>query len=1246
MSFGTRSTTGGGSGSGSALNYSITIDTYSNLNASYLPADNTGVVALVTSTEGSFLLRKEKGLYYSDGSTWTRMKEVQVAFKDEESTFYDDVDTTKRFDFELTEISTGTTRTVSIPDKNIKMAGYEGTELNTEGNINMPSGSILTVEAIQAVDTDGFSIFDKDGNIGAFVPDGGGIIPYITDTTLEVEGIIKWDGSNFKGYNGTTWLTLDVQATSGGGWTEETDRIRQTDASKRFVLGRTGTQYTRTQHADLVTNGGFDADTDWTKGTGWSIGAGVATCDGTQTADTELKQTVTVTNEQWYVVSFDVSGTTAWTGGGDSFFNVILKDPTSGREWVPRISGDTCFQNSGTYYNTDDEYVFEIYYEGSTSAELIIRANENFAGSLDNVALRVNYGAEDTTPVFDHYGQTDDNIYEEYYSFGQRNASTSNTGLKSIAFATQFASSQSESGLRKAVVFGGRVQDKFSNYPDFFVRTRGMYRFLVGHYGETRVANELAIGDPSLNLTIPYNSQLWLYRYNANVTQTYDTGVGTPYSWILTAAGAFHLQDRSTSQNMFSVKNEMIGIKNSTPTALLDVNGEIKLASATTSGNGRIQYDGTFKAYDGGVWNTFAFDGGNAYTFPNAILTGANIDNADIDGGTIDGAAITATNAALTTPTLTSPKAGNTLDLDYNFYEGNLYPLLIPAAIRDADFFKHRAIESLEYYDGAAWQTWSVPANFTNMFDGDFETYYDVPYDDGGIDRRKFRFVMNVGVFRYIHAIAVVQYYQTAYRDVTIKVEHSSDNGVGDPWNEVLAETSAFNEATAVAFMDYTNSDGYVRVTIDATDGGSSQNARICMLSGLTVRPEYFDEGDTQIMSRDYERNVTFPADVTVTGDISAVNADFGGTLNVDGSTTLSDTVASGTGIAPIVTVRNTNGSNYPVLRIDGNEAGQPGNIGQIEAYNNNANSEEVVAIQRVIRGDAAYNAGGWEWYVGETLDPSASAELYSILRMKGSSTNKTFFDINVGQRDCDVRAYKSGSSNTWLSYDAGNDALAFGTDVSVTGDIFASNAYYIGNEGTNGTWRTEINADGYLVDAKRIAGTYQDYLWNDYNIPGLSLRGGAASPDLIALNGATYIYGYAFDGGSLTESVSGVVEILHGYKEGTDVLPHIHWQPSTNAAGNVKWFIEYYYVVPNGSATTTTTLSVVDAASGEAWSGEVIEFGVIDGTDFVIGTQIHFAIYRDPTDAQDTYTDDAILDQFGIHVQVESNGSINTFTK
>lgn len=65
---------------------------------------------------------------------------------------------------------------------------------------------------------------------------------------------------------------------------------------------------------NLVTNGTFDADSDWTKGTGWSIGPGGATA--TSVSNQELTQDVGVVADKIYRVSFDM---TSYTGGFLSF---------------------------------------------------------------------------------------------------------------------------------------------------------------------------------------------------------------------------------------------------------------------------------------------------------------------------------------------------------------------------------------------------------------------------------------------------------------------------------------------------------------------------------------------------------------------------------------------------------------------------------------------------------------------------------------------------------------------------------------------------------------------------------------------------------------------------------------------------------------------------------------------------------------------------------------------------------------
>jgi hypothetical protein len=52
------------------------------------------------------------------------------------------------------------------------------------------------------------------------------------------------------------------------------------------------------------------------------------------------------------------------------------------------------------------------------------------------------------------------------------------------------------------------------------------------------------------------------------------------------------------------------------------------------------------------------------------------------------------------------------------------------------------------------------------------------------------------------------------------------------------------------------------------------------------------------------------------------------------------------------------------------------------------------------------------------------------------------------------------------------------------------------------------------------------------------------------------------------------------------------------------------------------------------------VDFPVIDGTNFTIGDQCVFRLFRDPKDAQDTYGSDAGIFTAEFHYEIDSIGS------
>jgi len=118
---------------------------------------------------------------------------------------------------------------------------------------------------------------------------------------------------------------------------------------------------------NLVENGDFADGTAWSLGDGWSIAAGVASCDGTQSANTELYQhDVKVHGGYYYTVQFTVSNYSA--GGVDAY----LGGTASGSPMT----------GNGTFKQT--------FAAGSLPRNRIaIVGNATFVGDIDDVSVTV-----------------------------------------------------------------------------------------------------------------------------------------------------------------------------------------------------------------------------------------------------------------------------------------------------------------------------------------------------------------------------------------------------------------------------------------------------------------------------------------------------------------------------------------------------------------------------------------------------------------------------------------------------------------------------------------------------------------------------------------------------------------------------------------------------------------------------------------------------------------------------------------
>lgn len=167
--------------------------------------------------------------------------------------------------------------------------------------------------------------------------------------------------------------------------------------------------------------------------------------------------------------------------------------------------------------------------------------------------------------------------------------------------------------------------------------------------------------------------------------------------------------------------------------------------------------------------------------------------------------------------------------------------------------------------------------------------------------------------------------------------------------------------------------------------------------------------------------------------------------------------------------------------------------------------------------------------------------------------------------------------------------------------------------------------------------GTY----WNDINTSLAPPVTGPSAPAILAINGDVRLKCYTFSGSNPTpDELSGSFEILHDYKEGTNIVPHIHWAPTTAGVGNVKWQLRYMWVNRLGTFSGGATIDVTEAAGGVAWVEHRSSLPAITGTGKEIGSRFVFNLFRDATDAADTYTDAAAVFDFGLHYEKDTLGS------
>jgi hypothetical protein len=201
-------------------------------------------------------------------------------------------------------------------------------------------------------------------------------ISVTVDETATPSGTVVDDSSQnlFIGNNTGKERTFDGSIASAGIWRGALTQAQIQSVMESTSYAKIPASVKSTLGSDQVTNGTFDTDANWTKGTGWSINTSTkkAVCDGTQTGNTGLVQQGTISGAN---LDFEVGKTYKLT------FDVTT---TAGAISYIEIGGTTDHTDVPASDNTATRYITAT----STNDRLTIAGNSTFEGTIDNVVVK------------------------------------------------------------------------------------------------------------------------------------------------------------------------------------------------------------------------------------------------------------------------------------------------------------------------------------------------------------------------------------------------------------------------------------------------------------------------------------------------------------------------------------------------------------------------------------------------------------------------------------------------------------------------------------------------------------------------------------------------------------------------------------------------------------------------------------------------------------------------------------------
>lgn len=172
-----------------------------------------------------------------------------------------------------------------------------------------------------------------------------------------------------------------------------------------------------------------------------------------------------------------------------------------------------------------------------------------------------------------------------------------------------------------------------------------------------------------------------------------------------------------------------------------------------------------------------------------------------------------------------------------------------------------------------------------------------------------------------------------------------------------------------------------------------------------------------------------------------------------------------------------------------------------------------------------------------------------------------------------------------------------------------------------------------------------EEYLkWDDLRAPAttISIFGFGDDPSRDSGDGCL-LFSAAAD-----ERIFVIMQMPHDWKEGSNIIPHIHWSPTNTNTGTTEWELEWQIANIDGTFSGSWSDDTLnDDGDGVTDKHQCASFSEIDMSGHTLSCIIKFRLWRrGSTGGDDDYNANAKLLEFDIHYQKDSLGSREETTK